>query len=169
MKKLIILLAVVTMFSSCAKKENNAKPAKTDIKPLVKKSVSHESNNINWFYNLEKSQIEAKKTGKNIFIHFTGSDWCKWCIKLNDEVYAKTEFSEYAEQNLVMVKFDFPQSAPQSQEVKEYNQQMLKKFGVQGFPTVFVLDADLKLAGRTGYAAGGPVNSVNNLKSMISK
>lgn len=169
MKKLIILLAVVTMFSSCAKKENNAKPAKTDIKPLVKKSVSHESNNINWFYNLEKSQIEAKKTGKNIFIHFTGSDWCKWCIKLNNEVFFTKGFADYAKDNLVLVNLDFPQALPQTDAVKNYNRTQMRKYGVRGFPTVLLMDKNANVVLQTGYQPGGPSAYIQHIKAAYGK
>lgn len=172
MKKLLLLLAVFVSvaFVGCAKKnETSKKPAKTEITPLVKQKKVVDKNDINWFSKLEDAQIEAKKSNKNIFVDFTGSDWCKWCIALDQEVYSHKEFSEYAKENLVMLKFDYPRDTPQPMEVKQYNQEMLKKFGVQGFPTVFILTPDLKMIGRTGYLAGGPVNYINNLQAMITK
>jgi len=151
MKKVLILLSVIITIYSCAKKENSSKkPNKIDIKPMVS-NTAQEKSDIKWFTNLEKAQLEAKKTGKTIFVHFTGSDWCKWCIRLNKEVYSKKEFSDYAKNNLVMVKFDYPRNTPQPIEVKEYNQDMLRKFGVQGFPTVFLLDFDLRIPKPTVY------------------
>jgi len=170
MRKLLLLLAITVAFTGCVKKGDTAKkPGKTEIKPLVQKKNVTEKSDITWFSKLEDAQVEAKKSNKKIFVHFTGSDWCKWCIALNKEVYSHKEFSEYAKENLVMLKFDYPRNTPQPMEVKQYNQEMLRKFGVQGFPTVFLLTPDLKMVGRTGYLAGGPVNYINNLQAMITK
>ena len=167
MKKIIVLLSLTFLLFSCGK--NDTKPQKPKKLETVKETVTKPESNIKWFTNIEDAMAEAQKTSKNIFVHFTGSDWCGWCVKLEGEVYVQPEFQKYAEEKLVMVKFDFPQNIPQTDEVKAYNQQMLQKFGVKGFPTVFVLDKDGKGLGKTGYMAGGPTNYINHINSFIAK
>ena len=125
------------------------------------------SNNLSWETDLGVAIKKAKQENKTVFVNFTGSDWCKWCMKLNDEVFSKSEFENFAKDNLVLVKVDFPQSLPQSNETKMYNNSLAQKFGVQGFPTIILLDSTGKVLLRTGYQPGGAANYVEHLKSYI--
>ncbi|MEA1972379.1 MAG: thioredoxin family protein [Candidatus Cloacimonadota bacterium] len=122
---------------------------------------------IEWYKNIENALVEAEKEDKTVFIHFTGSDWCVWCHRLEGEVYEKESFMKYANENLVMVKLDFPRNIPQAAAEKEYNNIQAQKFMIRGFPTVLLLDKNGKLVGKTGYQRGGPDNYVEHLKSFI--
>ena len=145
MKKIIILVALLIIaLSSCAKE-------------------------ITWYKNIDEAVGIAKDTNKTVFIHFTGSDWCVWCQRLESEVYSKDIFKEYAENNLVMVKLDFPKRTPQSNDEKLYNNSQAKKYQIQGFPTVILLNQDGEKIAQTGYQRGGPENYVSHLKSLIAE
>ena len=45
-----------------------------------------------WLTNIDEAMKLSEKTGKPILADFSGSDWCGWCIKLDDEVFSKKEF-----------------------------------------------------------------------------
>ncbi|MGE9294182.1 MAG: thioredoxin family protein, partial [Puniceicoccales bacterium] len=52
---------------------------------------------------------------------------------------------------------DFPNSKPQSDELKAQNAQLQKEFGVRGFPTLVLLSPDgKKIWQNVGYLKGGP-------------
>ena len=58
---------------------------------------------------------------------------------------------------LVLVELDFPRGKAQSDELKRQNEELAEKFGVQGFPTLVLLDPQGKEAARNvGYLQGGP-------------
>lgn len=122
-----------------------------------------------WNDNLEKAVAVAKKEDKAILINFSGSDWCKWCKRLDAEVFSQKEFINYAKKNLVLVKIDFPQYTQQDPKVQSYNREVAQMFRVQGFPTVVVIDKNQKLAGYTGYQEGGAGNYIKYLKSVLNK
>lgn len=111
---------------------------------------------LTWLTDLPKAQAQAKAENKMVMLDFTGSDWCGWCIKLNKEVFSKPEFAEYAKKNLVLVEVDFPRTKKLSAEQKAANDALQKKYGVQGFPTIIVLNSDGKQVGELGYMKGGP-------------
>ena len=46
---------------------------------------------------------------------------------------------------------------------------MAEKFGIEGFPTVLVLDADGKEMARTGYQPGGAKAYVEHLKALVGQ
>jgi thioredoxin-related protein len=111
---------------------------------------------LQWMTDLPKAQAKAKAENKLVMLDFTGSDWCGWCIKLHKEVFSKPEFSEYSKKNLVLVEVDFPRQKQQSAEQKRANQELQKKYNIEGYPTIIVLDGNGKKVAETGYVAGGP-------------
>ena len=122
-----------------------------------------------WETDFAKASEQAKKESKHMLLDFSGSDWCGWCVKLDKEVFKKSEFKEYAKQNLVLVLLDFPHSKPQSKKLKDQNKELAPKYGVNGFPSVIVLSPEGELIGKTGYQPGGPEKYVEHLKAMIGK
>lgn len=107
-----------------------------------------------WDDDYEKSLAKAKETKKMVLLDFTGSDWCGYCIKLDDEVFSKSAFKKFAKQNLVLVELDFPHNTPLPKKTKAQNDALGKKFKVNGYPTIVLLDSDGKEVTRwVGYDA----------------
>jgi protein disulfide-isomerase len=109
-----------------------------------------------WTENFEKAKAQAKAENKKILLDFTGSDWCPWCIKLDREVFSQKEWKEYAAKNFVLVEVDFPQRKSQPAPIKRQNDALSKKYHVEAFPTVVVLNSDGARRGEVGYTPGGP-------------
>jgi len=96
-----------------------------------------------WLTNIEKAKKQAK--GKMILVEFTGSDWCPPCKALKKNVFNTDKFKAYAKENLVLVELDFPRDKSKlSKEQIAYNKAQATKFGIRGYPTVFLLDASGK-------------------------
>ena len=104
-----------------------------------------------------------------ILIDFTGSDWCGWCIKLDKEVFKKAKWKTWAKSNVILYIADFPRKNKAPASVQKENQRLQKKYGVRGFPTIIVIDADGKLLGRSGYKPAGPANYIKVIKAIIKK
>jgi thioredoxin-related protein len=110
-----------------------------------------------WQTDFEAARGEAKKEGKAILMDFTGSDWCGWCIKMKKDTLDQKDFKEFAGKELVLVQVDFPNKKKLSAGQKKANDTLKAKYGVQGFPTYVLVDADGKELGRqVGYLQGGP-------------
>lgn len=122
-----------------------------------------------WMTDYDEALKLAKKEGKTVLLDFSGSDWCGWCIRLDKEVFSKKEFKEFAEDNLVPVLIDFPAKKKQPAEIKEQNAKLQKKYGIRGYPTVILLNAEGKKIAQTGYRKGGAEKYVEHLKEMISE
>jgi thioredoxin-related protein len=134
---------------------------------LIGCSKSGAKDNLNWQDNLETALQKAKTENKAVLVNFTGSDWCVWCQKLSTEVFSKSEFEDYAKDNLILVKLDFPRNIEQSAETKMYNNQLMQRFGVEGFPTILLFNSQGQKVLQTGYQPGGSVSYVNHLKSSL--
>ena len=118
-----------------------------------------------WTQDLLGALAESERTGKNLLLNYTGSDWCIWCKKLRDEVFDTREFKEYAREKLILVFLDFPNGISQSPEIQKQNQVMAALFGVQGFPTLMLLDSELVPLLQTGYQEGGSEPFIRNLEN----
>jgi len=119
-----------------------------------------------WETDPAKALADAKGTKKLILMDFTGSDWCSWCMRLNKEVFSQPEFQQYAKDNLVLVELDFPRNKPQSAEDKARNEALARKFRIEGFPTIVVLNSEGKQVGQLGYMPGGPTAFIEALKKI---
>lgn len=131
------------------------------------KKAGGTSDNLDWETNLETALQKAQKENKAVLLNFTGSDWCIWCQRLSNEVFSQSEFEKFAKENLVLVKIDFPKNIELPMETKMYNNQLAQRFGVQGFPTIFILNKNGEVSLQTGYQPGGAVNYINHLKSYM--
>jgi len=94
--------------------------------------------NLVWHTDLRKAHDLSSASKKPIFAFFTGSDWCGWCHKLQREVFAKPEFINWANKNVVLLELDFPRSKQLSPELAQQNASLQQQFQVQGYPTVWV-------------------------------
>jgi protein disulfide-isomerase len=119
-----------------------------------------------WSESYAKSLSRAKKDHKLMLIDFTGSDWCTWCIKLEQEVFSNPQFKDYAATNLVLMRADFPQTNVQSDALKAQNQKLQEKYHVEGYPTIVVLNAAGKQVGQLGYQPGGPAPFIAELEKL---
>lgn len=119
-----------------------------------------------WTDDMDAALKQAKSENKQVLIDFTGSDWCGWCIKLDNEVFDKPEFVEQAPKEYVLVKLDFPQNKKLPEAIETQNKKWAANLGVQGFPTVVLLDSEGKPYAQTGYQAGGPEKYLASLKKL---
>jgi len=119
-----------------------------------------------WHEDYAEALQLAKAQDKKVLVNFTGSDWCGWCIKLDGEIFSKEAFIEYANENLILVKLDFPRKKEQSDEIRTQNRKLMGEYGVRGFPTVMVLNPEGEKIGRLGYMRGGPDGFVKAVKEL---
>ncbi len=123
-----------------------------------------------WLTDLAKAQARAKAEKKLVLMEFTGSDWCPPCKQLHKTVMTSPEFEAYARTNLVLVEVDFPQTHPQSEELKKANRDLAQRFGIEGFPTVIVLDGNGKqLSKEVGYGGEQPDEFVAKIEKLRKK
>jgi len=120
-----------------------------------------------WETDLEAAQQQAAEEDKYVFLYFAGSDWCGWCQRFKQEILDTRPFNEYSEANLVPVLIDFPRQREQSAEQEAYNRRLFEQYGVEGFPTVFLLSPGGETVLRTGYRQGGPANYVSHLQDAV--
>lgn len=160
MKKIILLVLVVVVGVGLL----NFKPTAKEDSKLV------------WHTNMVEAVAIAKKENKPMFLFFTGSDWCGWCIRLQKEVFKTPEFEAWAKEKVVLVELDFPRRTPQAPELQAQNNHLQQIFSVRGYPTVWFVKANttetninFEQLGSTGYGAGGPKAWLESVKPIMDK
>ncbi len=122
-----------------------------------------------WMTDAEAAKARARAENKVLLMEFTGSDWCSFCKMLNGEVFSKDAFKEYAKDNLVLLKLDFPRAAKQSEAEKKQNEALARKHEIQGFPTVLVFGPEGKQLGKLGYQRGGAEAWLSSLAAITKR
>ncbi|MGJ8654181.1 MAG: thioredoxin family protein [Opitutaceae bacterium] len=117
--------------------------------------LAHKSTGVMWYEHFMTAYNIAQKEDKKLLLNFTGSDWCGWCIRLDEEVFSQQEFLKYASEHYILVTIDFPRNKTLSKETIEQNKTLAKKFRVTGYPTIAVLNPDGTLHKMSGYVEGG--------------
>jgi thioredoxin-related protein len=120
-----------------------------------------------WTSDFEAARKQAAEEKKDLLMNFTGSDWCGWCIRLKKEVFDQETFKEKAPENFVLVELDHPQDESLiSDEVRKQNEELSKKYGIEGFPTLVLADAAGRPYATTGYREGGPEAYLKHLAEL---
>lgn len=118
-------------------------------------AADNRSGRIKWLTNVDEAIQLSNKTSKPIVLFFTGSDWCSWCIKLEDESLNTPEFADAVSDKFIFVKLDFPINRQLAPEITAQNKRLQKQYSVNGFPTIVIVDAQQHQLGTTGYRPGG--------------
>jgi thioredoxin-related protein len=143
---------------------------------LILGSLTIQAQELTWQTDINKAMEISKKSKKPLLLFFTGSDWCGWCIRLQKEVLKTPEFAKWANDNVVLVELDYPRRTPQQPEIQRQNQELQQTFAIQGFPTVWFVNAskkdgkiNLEKLGSTGYVAGGPTAWLAGADQILKK
>lgn len=139
-----------------AEKLHQEKAAKkVSVKPLAVRRKNWTKAPKGWFNNYEEALSLAKKSGKKLFVLFTGSDWCGPCMALKRNILDGQKFKEFASERFHLVYINTMTRTFQKPSQKEYNRALrnaLTRSG--GVPTVVILDPEERILGNiVGYSS----------------
>ena len=93
-----------------------------------------------WLTDYDEALAESTRTGKPVLALFTGSDWCPHCRTLEERVLATAAFGDWADEHVVLLMVDLPESGI-TPEVRSERSRICIKYGVRTFPSVLVLNS----------------------------
>ena len=146
-----------------AKTGDDGGESAADDAPAVSKSVPK-----GWTEDFEAARQQAAKEGKFILIDFSGSDWCGWCKKMDEEVFSQDRFVREVTKKFVLVMVDSPRDKSMlSALARKQNQKLTEKYEVRGFPTVVIVNPDGEaVKSHSGYRKGGPQGYIKYLRDL---
>ena len=101
--------------------------------------------NPSWSVNFNSAKAEASAQRKKIFLYFSGSDWCKPCIRLRETQINSEAFDRFAGGSLVLLQADFPRLRKNqlSKERQAENETLAEKYNPEGaFPLIVIITPD---------------------------
>jgi tetratricopeptide (TPR) repeat protein len=105
----------------------------------------------NWLARLDEAQRLAATSGKDLFILFTGSEWCEACTEFERAVLSQPDFVPGAEP-FIRVKWEFPASDTELSPDRRANFiGWRERYGIRAFPTVLLADATGRPNAVTGH------------------
>ncbi len=125
-----------------------------------------------WNSTLDAAMQQAKATNRPVLAVFSGSDWCKPCIMLKQEVFDKPEFERFAQNKFVLARFDFPRGKKNKLPADQTKQNELaaSKLNQEGsFPLVVLISPEGKVLAKTGYRPGGEAAYEAHLNSLLAR
>jgi Thiol:disulfide interchange protein len=165
MHKSITILAMSSLITALCFGETTSsiekeKPATTS----TKKAVVGE-----WTQEFEAAMELAAEKKLPMFLNFTGSDWCGWCILMERQVFSTREWQKYAKENLVLVKLDFPRRTKLPDRIVAQNKELQTKYKVTGYPTFYIVSHDgEKILGRMGASQDAtPEIFIGKLRELL--
>jgi WD40 repeat protein/Flp pilus assembly protein TadD/predicted Ser/Thr protein kinase len=105
-----------------------------------------------WLTDLEAAKSRAAVQGKDLFIYFTGSDWCPWCHLFKTTVLDRPTFARYAARHFVLVELDDPRHTAQPPN-SAIRQALERKWLIDGVPVVMLADARCRAYARIENSA----------------
>ncbi|MDJ0366689.1 thioredoxin family protein [Hymenobacter sp. H14-R3] len=134
--------------------------------------TSPSASGLAWTSSLPAALAQAKASQRPVLAVFSGSDWCKPCMLLKQEVFDQPEFASYAQDRFVLARFDFPRNKknrldPAQTKLSEDAAAQLNKEG--SFPAVVLLSPEGKILARTGYRSGGATAYDAYLTQLLAK
>jgi nucleoredoxin len=99
-----------------------------------------------WIMDYNIAKQKAEKEHKDLYVLFTGSDWCKNCKMLENTILSYAGFIDNVTNDFVLVFLDKPRSrsleAKIPQEAREQRNAWAKKLEITGVPTQLLMTTD---------------------------
>ncbi len=100
------------------------------LSPSTNNGSTDPTSSLKWGTDLNQATQVAKDTNKKIFVYFS-SDWCAYCIEMDEVTYQNTQVIEKLTQNYVLLKVNVDENPELSQKYQAYS-----------LPTIIILDSN---------------------------
>ncbi len=108
----------------------------------------------NYHSNIDTVRQTAEENEHLILMIFSGSDWCKPCMQMKENILEETSFREFANEHLEMLLVDFPYRKKNRlpKEQQKHNDALAEQYNPEGtFPLLVLTDAKGNIIKRMGY------------------
>ena len=117
-------------------------------------------------YDAAKKLAKEKKLA--ILLDFNGSDWDMGSMSINEEVFSKKAWQDYAADKLIRIVIDFPRNPNKVPAAyKERNEALKNAFKVKGFPTYVILASDGKT--ELSRVTAENIDNPNNFQKLVAE
>lgn len=108
----------------------------------------------NWFTDKDEAIEFATANKAQILMVFSGSDWCRPCMKFKKDILENQAFAEFGSDRLAVLYLDFPAKKKNKLSEKQtvHNEALAEKFNKSGlFPNVLLVNNEFEILSRLTY------------------
>lgn len=110
----------------------------------------------------------ATRTGKDVLLIFTGSDWCMPCVRFQKKILSDTAFQLFASADLILLEADFPQRKKIPDTLRTAYETLAAKFDAEGeFPHIVLLSPDGSLLATLPFFDQPATEFITAIKAFI--
>ncbi len=131
-------------------------------------SVDH----LKWYDDFCAARSESVTTGKFIMLYFSGSDWCKPCIQLTQNIINTQNFSNFADSIIIPMRIDFPRLKKHQlpEERQKANEALANRYNPNGvFPYLVFIDSSGDVKAVSTYSASTPDDFIYHLQALLKR
>lgn len=110
----------------------------------------------------------SQATGKPLLLAFTGSGWCPWSNRMEEDILSKSEFGLALRDDVIFVRIDFPESDVLPIERKTQYFGLKKRYGIQELPTLVLIDSSGDEIIKMGYMPLESKEFASRLKTALT-
>ena len=119
-----------------------------------------------WTEDIEAAFSAAAKSKKPVFVDFTGSDWCYWCILADKNIFSTKQWAQFAPK-MVCLKVDFPKEGRPDVETMAKRWKLAKEFNVRGYPTFVLVSPERKEIARFSAGRKSADEFIDEIKKVL--
>jgi thiol-disulfide isomerase/thioredoxin len=120
--------------------------------------------------NAEEAFKVSSETKKPVLLVFAGSDWCAPCIRFERKVMSENSFIRFADENLIILKADFPQRQKLPAALQRQNEKLAEEYNPKGvFPFFLLLGIDRSVLSTLNYTNESSLEFISEIKSRLMK
>lgn len=124
---------------------------------------------LEWYSDFNEAKQDAISDGKYVMLYFSGTEWSKSCLALNENILDTETFSEYVKGNLVPVKLEYPKMSKKKKKKGFGEGDLAERYNPNGvFPLLVFLDRKDKMIGFTGFNDISPSAYVTMIENILN-
>lgn len=116
----------------------------------------------------EKAFREARRSGRQVLLVFSGSDWCLPCIHFEKNILTDSAFRDFAGKRFVILEADFPQRKKIPSPIRSQYEALAGEFNAEGaFPKIVLLTPDKTLLAVLPYKGQSPAEFMGEVRKSL--
>lgn len=120
-----------------------------------------------WNIDIEVALREAENSQLPLLLYFCGSDWSDDCKKMDKRLFNSRAFSDFATNEVVAVRIDFPRLITHTAAHTAQNKRLKQHYEVQLYPTIVLLQSDGTYIARLGYEDLPPQQFIETFRRLL--
>ena len=97
-----------------------------------------------WQSDYDKALEAAKSEKKPLMLYFSGSDWNRQSLKMQEEILDKKEFERWSRKRVILLQCDLPRKSI-DEKLRQRNRELADKFKAELIPHVVFIDGKEKV------------------------